>query len=385
MSLGHLYIDDSNAADGERAAKLVLPGAREKLVWFRADQPLCTESGADPFLAATVLTWMEAHCDVHVHGNVSRRLLAGLTEWQAAWARWRPKRYRQVRVTVDDVRDERALTEKTVLAFSGGVDAAYSLRRHATRAAGWQQVDLKAALLVHGFDIPLEQVSVFDRARARAQLMLDGTGVSLLTISTNLRELGLIWEDAFATAVVGSLTLLAPQYGIGLIGSSEPYDRLVLPWGSNPVTDPLLSSGLMEIRHDGAAAGRTEKVRLLAEWPGADYLRVCWQGEELDRNCGRCEKCLRTRLNFALAGVRRPGCFGHEEEPLNAIRLGSTGQRAEWKALLDEARAVGNSAVFKEVETVLRRNYQLDTLQRSGIPRLISRARKLLTLPGIRT
>ncbi len=51
----------------------------------------------------------------------------------------------------------------------------------------------------------------------------------------------------------------------------------------------------MRLVHDGAGYSRTEKVGFVAQHPVATKaLKVCWQGKERGRNCGVCEKCVRT-------------------------------------------------------------------------------------------
>ena len=78
----------------------------------------------------------------------------------------------------------------------------------------------------------------------------------------------------------------------------------MLPWGSNPVSDPLLGSESFPIRHHGAGATRTEKLQALASWPEAmDSLRVCWSGPRNDRNCGTCRKCVTLALMCRSLGI----------------------------------------------------------------------------------
>ena len=140
--------------------------------------------------------------------------------------------------------------------------------------------------------------------------MLQGSGVELITVRTNLRELHEKWYDVFALGLASGFSLLSPGYGVGLIGSSDSYDTIDFLGGSNPVTDPLTSTGDMEVRLDGAGMSRTDKAAYLATWDlGMPLLRVCWQGRVADGNCGRCEKCVRTRLNFQIAGVPVPSCL----------------------------------------------------------------------------
>lgn len=73
----------------------------------------------------------------------------------------------------------------------------------------------------------------------------------------------------------------------------------------------MMSSHAFAVKLDGAAYARCEKVRGLADWTeGLEALRVCWQGEDTSGNCGVCEKCLRTKLNFMEAGLVVPSSLG---------------------------------------------------------------------------
>lgn len=229
--------------------------------------------------------------------------------------------------------------------------------RHAMGLAGADRADLQAVLMVHGFDIHRDADEVFASALRRAKSQLDGTGLTIMPVWTNLRELGANWEYAHGLAVASCLTLVQTEFSVGFIGSSDPYDYwLSAPWGSSPITDHLYCTGSMDIRHDGAIASRTDKVKAIAEWPnGSRYLRVCWEGADQDANCGRCEKCVRTSLNFLAAGAEVPECFDHRPTPdeirglvirksvlIDELSSASSfaharGATGEWVAALDEA------------------------------------------------
>ncbi len=67
------------------------------------------------------------------------------------------------------------------------------------------------------------------------------------------------------------------------------------------MTDPLFNE-CVEIIHDGAEARRVEKVRKIAECESAlANLRVCF--DDMNVNCGKCPKCLRTMISLKLLGV----------------------------------------------------------------------------------
>ena len=283
------------------------------------DQDLLGEPHrGDHALCATLLKAMEQGHRIQVEGRVSPTLLEGLEDLQAIWHRWRPDRYRPIEIAAEEESEAAPVAGErpAVFAFSGGVDASYSLFRHLKGQAGRANRKPGAAVLVHGMDIPLDREDFYDRAAARAQRMLDGTPVRLIRMRTNSRALGQDWEDGFGLQLIGCFLLLQATFANAVKGSEEPYDALMLPWGSTPLTDPLCSTATMAIRHDGCDAGRTEKVRWLAtQTQVVEHLRVCWEGSELDRNCGECEKCIRTMLNFWATNLPIPSAFPTELTP----------------------------------------------------------------------
>src|SRR5262249_536940 len=139
----------------------------------------------------------------------------------------------------------------------------------------------------------------------RTRVVREASGSQLRIVSTNSKEIfQQHWGYTFAAQLAACLHLFSAEFSHALIGSSEPYNALVLPWGSNPVTDHLLSGGCLNVIHDGAAFSRTEKIAFLSGSPAAlQSLKVCWEGKNQGRNCGVCEKCVRTLLNFLAVGI----------------------------------------------------------------------------------
>ena len=293
----------------------------------------------DHALCAVLLKAMESRRDIVVEGRVSPKLLDGLETLQAIWHRWRPNRYHPIAISADEesgatpVQGERP----AIFAFSGGVDASFSLFRHLHGHAGRNNRTPGAALLVHGMDIPLDRDDFYKSAAARAERMLEGTGVRLIRIRTNSRQLRQNWEDSFGLQLSACFLLFQDAYADAVRGSEEPYESLVLPWGSTPLSDPLSSTARMTMIHDGCEADRTEKVHWLAtHTEAAEHLRVCWEGPEKDRNCGECEKCIRTMLNFWAMRLPIPTAFPTELTPgrVASIRIRNALQRTYLANLL---------------------------------------------------
>ncbi len=306
-------------------ADVVLGDDRHRL-WYRLPDYL---QGAVPthhnhWVLATLFLAMGRGADLHIHGVVDRTLLINLVEFQAAWIAWQPH-YQMVNITADQELDIPPVDNMaTVMAFSGGVDSCFTLWRHTQGAVDRQRQPLQAGVMVHGFDIPLDQVQVFESALAKGKQILDSVGIELIVIATNFRELPMDWEDSHGAAIVSCLTLLDRRFNAALIASGPSYKSLVFPQGSNPLSDHYLSSLALPVIHDGAGYSRLEKIQAIATWPEMrQNLRVCWQGAQLDTNCCQCEKCIRNILSFRVWGAGLPECFPQDasNEQIQALEV----------------------------------------------------------------
>jgi hypothetical protein len=278
--------------------------------------------------------------DLVVRGAVSRPLLANLEELVEVWHGQDRERFRRVAaIATREVEPAGGPRPAAIAAFSGGVDASFTWLRHARGLAGRRDRLVGAALLVHGFDIPLADTEGFAAAAAVARERLRPFGIPLVTVETNWRDGGPDWEATYAAAVASCLHLFARGFGAGLVASGHDYS-----WsgagGSTPIADRFLGSPAFEIVHDGAGFSRTEKIARLASEPEfIRGLRVCWQGPDRATNCGECEKCVRTVLAFRAAGQAPPPSLPPDVD-LALIR----GLRFRSVAVLDQFRDVARAA-----------------------------------------
>jgi hypothetical protein len=278
---------------------------------------------------------------LRIHGNLSASSFYNLNEFQRAWSLWRPNLYGRIDLIPDAVVVEGPKSTKTIQAFSGGIDASFTLVSNKYLDKNRGGFDVSAGLLVHGFDVPYENTSGFARLAERVKKTLDRVGVELKLIRTNNKVLDLqSWMDSSALQLSACLHQFANHYGRALMGSNEPYDALVMT-SSNPITDHLLSGDTMTIVHDGAGYSRTEKAEILLNFPFMlEGLKVCWEGSDPETNCGRCEKCLRTRLNFAASGCNDPPCFSgsFDKSMLSGLTAQTVIQVAELEGIMKFAR-----------------------------------------------
>ena len=165
--------------------------------------------------------------------------------------------------------------------------------------------------MIQGFDIPIHQKEMFDRAFLRSQRLTSSLNLNLIPFATNFRQvIKLNWESVFNLAIASCLHFFKKSHGIGLIPSSIYFTKMTIPSAFDNITDAYVSSDNFTIVNDGSAFTRLQKTEQLLHWQAfKDNLRVCWEGEAKDRNCGQCEKCIRTILTFRILGSDLPSCF----------------------------------------------------------------------------
>ena len=301
-----------------------------------------------------------------VDGPVDQGTLDGLMEWQEAQAAWHPREVSVVpiRAEIEDGR-RAAQGDGAITAFSGGVDSAFTLVRHARGdgSSRFRRTRLAAGLMVHGFDIDVRNKRDFPPAFERSRRMLAAYGVPAYQLRTNLRRVGrrvgYPWgASSHGISTAAALACLEQFFALSIIPASYPYDHPMLPWGSTPSTDHLLGSSTRPLWHDGGRFDKLDKVSAIAhEAPIAADLRVCFKGEWQDRNCGSCFKCLSTQACYWINGVERPACFGagSSVRDLAGLELNDSYKLRLGRRLHEAALGAGRADIAAELETALTR------------------------------
>jgi len=202
-----------------------------------------------------------------------------------------------------------SLPDATALFFSGGIDSLYSLVR---------RPDVSLLVFIIGFDIRLQNTAVWQAVvRAHRKLAAE-RGLRFIALATNLRDhpvLGRMrWARYHGVLLAAASHLLREQASHWIVSSSFQQDNL-MPWGSHPDLDWRWSGGGIDISHYGADKWPDEKLAAMAGVPMVHrHLRVCYADPRAEGNCGRCEKCVRTRIMYwmDLPGDR---CAGMPDDP----------------------------------------------------------------------
>jgi hypothetical protein len=263
---------------------------------------------ADPFVLALLPRAMHDGADLRINGApVDAQLLDHLDEYQQAWHSWRPDEIQPVSILADESEVASQYSKPALTAFSGGLDSMHTVYRHAINPDGRRNHKLEAALMVCGFDIPINDHKGFSAALARVRPVINDAGIDLIDVYTNIRTHMPSWVVGHAAALASVLCLFSGRFGSGLIPSTFTYQRMK-NWGSNPVSDPLLG-GAFSIEHDSAAFSRFDKLTAISDWStGLQTLRVCWLNRDSANNCGHCDKCYQLAIYLQALGLEME-CF----------------------------------------------------------------------------
>jgi len=348
--------------------ELLTPSGENHRIYFEFstpdDRPYPPRSR--PFLLAFLIPAMHAGAPLELELPVDTVTLNNLMEWQEAMAAWFPQTLKVVPIHAPrDTQPERSNEPGALTAFSGGVDSNFTARRHSrpSNPPLFRTAPLQAGLMIHGFDIALDQPAIFESAIGRSRIMLEAYGLKTYHMRTNLRSLekvpGCDWEKSTHGAwLAAALSCYEPWFGKILIPSTYTYPALRFPWASNPVTDPLFSSGATAYWHDGSGHSKLNKIQTIASEPAVQqHIRVCWEGEQHDRNCGKCFKCIATQICFQLCGIDRPGAFPEPCTDEQVATLKVKTSQNEWllRSMCAEAQRQGKYQIAGVLNHALAR------------------------------
>jgi len=316
----------------------------------------------DGCVLAIIFHAMKNDSEIKVNGSISRAAIRNFWHLGEAWRNMNPDLYSPVQIVAEQVIDQssptrepwaEALTNKeAVLAFSSGIDSHFSAIRHSSKKAGeikenifgtlqgpLESYPIHSAVLVHGFDVNYENTKDFAVLRKKAERNLKLLDIPLRVVRTNIRvNESEIWEHSFAAKLSSVLHQFSHLSNFGIIGSGQPYSRPLVSSGSQPGLDHLYSGSQMKIIHDGAGYSRPEKVALLSRYPDLlPGVRVCWEGKIESENCGKCEKCVKTRLNFMSVGEPWPALFDTPFDPemIQGLNVSNQGQLLGLQNVID--------------------------------------------------
>lgn len=296
----------------------------------------------DPFVYALTFPMMEAGGEFHFEGDVSRSFLRNIRLYCKCWHDWFPNIYNEITITANEVDDYvRPENKSAVASFSGGLDSSYMIYKYKKHLALNQEYNLEKCIMVYGTDIPLKNGEQFKVAFADAKKMTDDLGIDLVEVDTNYKEVfNCHWVFCYSTLFIACLSFFSKKYAAALMASGSVYVS-EQPWAQNTTSNQYLESDGFRVIMDDYQHTRTERAGFIKDWEAAlKYLRICWQNEDKSKNCGKCEKCIRTKLNFLANGVEQLGSMPTpmDYSALDNITLDSKHEILYYQEILDIAK-----------------------------------------------
>ena len=327
------------------------------------------EPSADALLAACFpLAAVHGEARIRIEGRPCPMLIEGLLTAHAWWTDWGGMPTPAPRIEI--LSGSRAATEthprRGVGFLSGGVDGLHMLMRNRQLYRESDPAFIREVLFIHGFDIGKRprnpEHGRFEMALQRLEPIASELGVRIVLCRTNLRHLPSkpdFWEhrhNAAALAAVGHAAIGGSAFLF--LGGTFPVS-MSIPAGSHAAVDGLFSSQRITLIHEGSRFTRLDKVRDLATWPSAlSALRVCAANLGDAANCGRCEKCLRTRLELLAAGIDESVAFGPSLTPPElwdeAVPTPIGHRALRYEELLEPLRARGFGQLCRMLERKIK-------------------------------
>jgi hypothetical protein len=200
--------------------------------------------------------------------------------------------------------------------FSGGVDAltmVYNNRQHYPRQ---HPSSFRDAIMVYGMlkSETHQEADAYRYMVKEMEFLAKDSELNLIPVFTNakthLQDLDpkvQFWLKEFQSAFLSAIGhCFSSRFSLLSIASSSDVEYQN-SYGSHPLLDPQYSSSTLQIRHEDITISRLKKAHILGGWDAAiRHLRVCNTGGEFQdgyHNCGRCEKCMRTKTELFAAGV----------------------------------------------------------------------------------
>lgn len=341
------------------------PGRESEAYWFEFSRDRAPElsTSGDPWLVALLPLAVTRSEPLRIEAGVHDLLLDGARRIARIWGSWYPSLGEADVEAPLRTEESGSGSRRSAAFFSGGVDSSFTAVRERGKAGGRSSGELHDLITVGGFDIRLRQERALEELREGAARVAAGLGKELVEVRTNLRETAwdqVDWGRVGHGCAMGAVGLaLEDRYRVVHIASTGGY-RDLHPWGSHPLTDPLMSTGSLRFVHDGAGHTRVEKIRRLTDHPVAlAGLRVCFESGTA-RNCGECFKCLVTMLTLDLLDAldRCPAFPGDRVDLglLRRVRCEHPWDYRKARDLRDLAVRTGRRDVVRAVDGLVARS-----------------------------
>ena len=247
-----------------------------------------------------------------VCGSGSAVATKNLRKLADSWAVMVPEMYSPIAVDFEAERSLRVLSsDRKLMFYSGGVDSTFALLRQFERG---ESVDL---LTLQGMEYRLSKDVEFDAAEKKTDIFARDKAGSREFMKTDAyytyKTYGVSGQMSHVFLLASSGFIYSSRYRSSVISSdfSCAQQFLAFPVGSTFATNQLFDAGDFHLDTEGEDVSRAEKCKFIGINESAiQGLSFCGRGRFRPENCGKCSKCVRTKVMFvASLGVVPSGVF----------------------------------------------------------------------------
>jgi hypothetical protein len=270
------------------------------------------------FFAAVLLPCMKTHEDIYIDGAISAQLLENSNKIMTLVKKWNIG-LNPIKIHAQKITKDKKKSQFVGEFFTAGVDSFYTyLKMKKTKDR------ITHLILVHGFDIPLENKSFFAEVKKTIEKIAKVEKVQTVIIETNIGQIverKLIWDFSHGGALASVALFLRGGLKKVFISDAVRNDEL-FPYGTHPVLNKLWSTETLSVKSVGGEYNRFNKIfHLVSKSPLAlSYLRVCTQNLKGKYNCSHCHKCLVTMIYLYSVGVLHKSKTFEKHLDLNEIK-----------------------------------------------------------------
>lgn len=280
--------------------------------------------------------------DLRVEGKGSEETIKNARRISEIWESWLPHHFNSVNVSfhATSSRPRGETSKKRSLCFySGGIDSTHALL---TRYRAGEEQTL---LTVHGMEYRADDADKFSAFKNKIAPFSRLVGNRHIFVRTNAYATynklkvnlpGAHFSHIFALA--GSAFLFSESYNDILIAADYRLDQqfIAYPWGSNSATNAYFDDGSTRLSTLDDDLTRTDKVPLiLSSEEALSSVTFCTSYQSRPDNCGRCQKCMRTKLMFLVSSGAVPKIFSDTSIPSDWYRKFDLKKRYQRAFLLD--------------------------------------------------
>lgn len=291
-------------------------------IYFKSDVAIESQLYDFALWAVIPLAMRLGEGEIHFGYKVSQKAYNSANQVARVWANWAPEIYSFPNFTGVKTTSVNSNIDRNCTFFSGGLDSTYSAIKLREESI------LSDSITVHGMDYWFGDHEKFDLLMNQTYKFRKNHFANSYSVRTNIYE---VYDSIGCNPFDGQVTHVFALFACGSLFNYSQYfiaadyrldqQYTAHPYGSNFATNSLMHNAYGSLVTRDYEVGRGLKAKYLFKRKiNLDSLSICANYEFRPRNCGVCEKCMRTKvLFFASSGVI-PNIFNNKDIPSDWFR-----------------------------------------------------------------